>query len=88
MSYTLRSFAEIILKNCDVLDAALEKRGVPVPSLDEPFTPGSDVTNGDPQLLATADLACRAALQLVQIIRVPQLTILQDAISVGQIIGL
>ncbi len=49
---------------------------------DEPFTPGSDVTNGDPQLLATADLACRAALQLVQIIRVPQLTILQDAISV------
>lgn len=82
MSFTLRSLAEIILKNCDVLDDALEKRGVQVPSLDDPYTFGSDVTDNDPQLLATADLACRAALQLVQIIRVPQLTILQDGLSV------
>ncbi|KLO19077.1 S-adenosyl-L-methionine-dependent methyltransferase [Schizopora paradoxa] len=81
MTFTLRSLAEIILKNCDILDAALEKRGAHVPSLDDPYTPESDVTNNDPQLLATADIACRAALQLVQTIRTPQLTILLDGLS-------
>lgn len=83
MKSTLKALVEIISQNIDVLDDALEKRGAAVPSLDEPFTPGSDVANGQPELMVTADLACRAALQLVQIIRLPQLTLLQDAVSVS-----
>ncbi|KLO13130.1 O-methyltransferase [Schizopora paradoxa] len=81
MKSTLKALVEIISKNIDVLDDALEKRGCPVPSLDDPFTPGSDVANGQPELMVTADLACRAALQLAQIIRLPQLTLLQDSVS-------
>ena len=78
----LKSLVEIISQNVDVLDAALEKRGATAPSLDEPFKPGSDIANGQPELMATADIAVRAALQLVQLIRLPQLSVLQDAVSV------
>ncbi|KLO09769.1 O-methyltransferase, partial [Schizopora paradoxa] len=81
MKSTLKSLAEIIMQNVDALDAALAKRGAVAPSLDEPFTPGSDVTNGQRELMVTADFACRAAMQLAQILRVPQLTLIQDAMS-------
>ncbi len=82
MKSSLKSLAEIIAQNVDILDAALQKRGGAAPSLDEPFKPGSDVANGQPELAAAADIALRAALQLAQLLRQPQLSIIQDALSV------
>lgn len=82
MKSALKSLAELILQNVDVLEASLKKRGANVPSLDEPAIPGPDVTNGDPELMATNDITCRGAWQILNILRPPQLTLLQDAVSV------
>lgn len=82
MKSTLKALVEIVAQNVDALDAALEQRGASAPSLDQPFTPGSDVTNGQPELMRMVDLASRAALQLVHIIRPPQMTLTENCTSV------
>ena len=79
---TIRALAELILQNVDALEEALEKRGASVPSLDDPFTPGSDIANGQPELMATTELTVRAASQLIQTIRLPQYSVIHEALSV------
>ncbi len=66
MKSSIRALAEFILQNVDTIEEALEKRGAAVPSLDDPFTPGSDIANGQPELMATTELTVRAASQLIQ----------------------
>ncbi|KLO13212.1 S-adenosyl-L-methionine-dependent methyltransferase [Schizopora paradoxa] len=78
---TIRALAELILQNVDALEEALEKRGASVPSLDDPFTPGSDIANGQPELMATTELTVRAASQLIQTIRMPQYSVIHEALS-------
>ncbi len=62
MKSTIRALAEFILQNVDVIEEALEKRGASVPSLDDPFTPGSDIANSQPELMATTELTVRCRL--------------------------
>ncbi|KLO06792.1 hypothetical protein SCHPADRAFT_677279 [Schizopora paradoxa] len=78
---TLKALVEIIAQNVDALDAAMEERGVSAPSLDEPFAPGSDVTNGQPQLIQMADLICRAATHLIHVVEPPKLSVLKKCSS-------
>jgi len=80
---SLKALAELILKNVDVLESDLAKRGVTAPSLDEVFTPGSDFTTSSQEVLQAADTACHAALQLVQTIRTPALSLLQTSFGVS-----
>ncbi len=82
MKSTIRALAEFILQNIDTIEGALDKRGASVPSLDDPFTPGSDIANGQPELMATTEMTVRAAFQLIQTIRLPQYTVIHEALSV------
>lgn len=82
MKSSIRALAEFILQNVDTIEDALEKRGASVPSLDDPFTPGSDIANGQPELMATTELTVRAASQLAQILRPPQYSVVHEALSV------
>ncbi|KLO13187.1 O-methyltransferase [Schizopora paradoxa] len=81
MKSSIRALAELILKNVDTIEEALNKRQATVPSLDDPFTPESDITYGDPDLMATTELTVRAASQLIQTIRSPQFSIVHEALS-------
>ena len=54
MTTSLKTLAHLILKNCEILDDSCAERGVPVPSLDEPYAPGSDGATVDDPAAAEA----------------------------------
>ncbi len=82
MKSSIRALAEFILRNVDIIEDALDKRGASIPSLDDPFTPGSDIANGEPALIETTEMTIRAASQLIQTIRLPQYSVIHEALSV------
>ena len=80
---SIRALAELILQNIDTIEDALDKRQASVPSLDDPFTPVSDIANWEPELMATTELTVRAASQLIQTLRLPQYSVIHEALSVS-----
>ncbi|KLO11773.1 S-adenosyl-L-methionine-dependent methyltransferase [Schizopora paradoxa] len=67
---SLTTLAQLILKNCEALDASCVARGIAVPSLDDlAYTPGSDVANHDPAVGEAIRTVTNAALQLLSTVR-------------------
>ena len=79
----LRSLAELILKNVEIVEADLQNRGAEGPSIDEPFVPGADINFGNPAVSEAIYLTTCAAQQLLQTIRPPQACLLQEVSSVS-----
>ena len=67
---SLTTLAQLILKNCEALDASCAERGIAVPSLDDSsYIPGSDVANHDPAVGEAIRTITNAALQLLNTVR-------------------
>ncbi|KLO13915.1 S-adenosyl-L-methionine-dependent methyltransferase [Schizopora paradoxa] len=70
MTTSLKTLAQLILKNCEILDDSCAKRGIPVPSLDKPYAPGSDVaTDDDPAAAQAMMVIASTTEQLLKTIR-------------------
>ncbi len=75
---TLRSLAELILKNVEIVEADLETRDASGPDVNEPFVPGADIAFGNPEVSKAIYLVTCAAQQLLQTIRPPQACLMQE----------
>ena len=75
MVSTLRSLVDVISRRVDALEADCEKHVIAVPSLDETYSPELDLPRDDPEILKSTNFIIAAALQLVQTLRSPQLTL-------------
>ncbi|KLO09946.1 S-adenosyl-L-methionine-dependent methyltransferase [Schizopora paradoxa] len=69
MKSSLKALAQLILHNVEILEADCEKRGIDVPSLEDVFTPGSDIINEDPAVLKASHELTSAAYELANIVR-------------------
>ena len=85
MKSNLKALALLILENVEKLEADCEQRGIEVPSLDEPFVPGSDITSkgSDPVIVDAIATVTNAALQLVHTIRPAMLNLMEPLGGVG-----
>ena len=78
----LRDLTELILRSVDTIESSCERRGVDLPSLDEPFTPESEAFRADPDVLAAIQVLTSAAYQLLQVGRSPHISLLYEATGV------
>lgn len=85
MKSSIRALAELIIENVDVLEADCAGRGVEVPSLLEPFTPGSGFAMDKPEVRKATSVIAAAAQQLVQTVRPPQMNLITTSYGVSSI---
>ncbi len=83
MKSSIRALAELILENIDVLEADCAGRDVEVPSLQEPFKPGTGFAMDKPEVRRATFVVVAAAQQLVQTVRPPQVNLLTTAYEVS-----
>lgn len=69
MKSTLKALAQLILQNVEVLEADCEKRGIDVPSLEDVYSFGSDISSEDPAVNKAAHEITSAAFELANIVR-------------------
>ena len=82
MKSSIRSLAELILKNIDVLEADCSRREEGIPSLQDPYKVGTDFTLDDPGVQNASTVIVAAAQQLIQTVQTPQVNLLMSAYSV------
>lgn len=80
---SLRSLAQLILANVDILEADSANDGFSIPSLDEPYIPGSDFSNANPEVAKAKTIIDAAAQQLLHTIRNPHSDLLITMYSVS-----
>lgn len=79
MTSALRTLALTILSGVDAIEAAYSKAGVPLPSLDHPFSPSP--LDEDAALIDAQRLVAIAAAQIVALARQPLESIQESVMS-------
>ena len=82
MKSSIRALAELVLEYIDALEADCARRGAEVPSLLDPYTPGSEFTLEDANVQRASTVIVAAAQQLIQTVQNPQVNLLMTAYSV------
>lgn len=83
MKSLIRALAELILENIDVLEADCAGRDIEVPSLQEPFKPGTGFALDKPDVRKASSVVVAAAQQLIHTVRPPQVNLLTTAYGVS-----
>lgn len=85
MSTPLSAISNILSSGIANIECAYVQRGVPFPSLDEPFQPSEF---DDESLMATTNLVLAAAAQLIAMLKPPQQTLGEGGMAVSNPISL
>jgi hypothetical protein len=79
MAGDLRTLALTILSGVDAIEATYSKAGVPLPSLDEPFSPSP--LDGNAALIGAQRLVASAAAQIIAQVQQPLETLQESVMS-------
>ena len=71
MPSILKQLSDLIAASVHDIDAACEARGLPFPSLDEPFSDESEEARKGPEILNSIGIIVAAAMQLIAVANVP-----------------
>ena len=82
MPSILKQLSDLIAASAHNIDAACEARGVPFPSLDEPFSDESEDARNGPELLNSIGIIVAAATQLIAVADVPSTHLLSVVLQV------
>ena len=85
---TLSLLRDIINNSIDVIESHLATKGATFPSLNDPFIPTSDAEAIllEPDVISATSHIIAAASQLVATVRHPAQTVIDDTLSVWQIL--
>ncbi|ETW80891.1 hypothetical protein HETIRDRAFT_154964 [Heterobasidion irregulare TC 32-1] len=71
MASILKQLSDLIAASVHDIDAACDARGIPFPSLDEPFSEESERARQEQEVLSSIGIIVAAATQLIAVARVP-----------------
>ncbi|KII89673.1 hypothetical protein PLICRDRAFT_560195 [Plicaturopsis crispa FD-325 SS-3] len=80
-STTMYTLAKLISDSVSKIDSACQKRGVQLPTLDDPFTPESESPRNDPDISEAASDIIAAAAHLIAIVRPAPITLITTGLQ-------
>lgn len=82
------SLVNLISESANKVERNCAQRGVDLPTLDDPFTPESELPRLDPDVLEATSLIVTAAAQLIALVRPAPATIVKTVMQVRRLIYL
>ena len=82
MASILKQLSDLIAASVRDIDPACEARGIPFPSLDEPFSEESERARQEQEVLSSIGIIVAAATQLIAVARVPSNYLLSMVLQV------
>ena len=82
MASILKQLSDLIAASVRDIDAACDARGIPFPSLDEPFSEESERARQEEEVLSSIGIIVAAATQLIAVARAPSNYLLSMVLQV------